>query len=267
MKETHHPITKRRKKPKITTKSESTSRKRKRSSSGSKYTKATQKRGANKGPTGPKKQSLKRLIKTYYPGARVTEQSLFKYSEFSYKLLHLLASQSISLTLASRRHTLLFDHVLQTLRIFGIEKASDSKFKVQEIESCEINKTPAKQIQSRVNREFRGKNIVNIDTMKNMKLTIDHHCITLQKASFRKMLQQIINDHNLGVGMNLRFSKKAVELLQLAFERELLTVISGSMSVANARAPSRNKNTQVIERDIDAAEFISALEKKAKFGF
>lgn len=104
--------------------------------------------------------------------------------------------------------------------------------------------------------------------MKDMKLLIDHHCVTLQKVSFRKMLQQIMAEQNLGVGIQgkLRFSKKALDLFQLAFERELLTVISGSMSVAHARAPSRNKNTQVIPRDIETAEFIGLLEKKSKLG-
>lgn len=151
-----YPISKRRKS--ISPKKPPKKRKR---SSQSEYTKATQ-QTHNKGPIGPKKQSLKRLIKTYFPGARVTEESLFKYSEFSYKLIHVLAERAISLTQASGRHTLLFDHVLQSLRMLGLEKAGDFKFKVNELQACEIHKTPAKQIQSKINSEFRKEKILLI---------------------------------------------------------------------------------------------------------
>lgn len=192
----------------------------------------------------------------------MTSKALNRIGVFSHKLLDAIASLAVSYVMASDKKTLLFKHAQAALKTLGIDEGLDTAFTFKQLKKCDVNKGKAKATKAKVNSLKSGKGKsreVNLDAFLNMRFSFEGDCIYLQKAPFVKMLRAVVAPHTKGG--QIKFSKKALAILQLAFERQLLYLISGSIGVA-AAAGKKGPD----DKDVKVSEFIgtSKMIKKGE---
>lgn len=253
------------------------------------------------GIEGPKRGSLKRLGKQLL-NATLTNRALDQLGAFVIKVTRALVYTAYSSAQHMKRVTIKADDVVVAAQKHGIELKKLSNVSLSDVEKCteadyasaNTLKRHAAAVQDAINA---GKGSISVQDRKNQIATAysdmlrqtfrfdwsNLDCITFQKASFRKMVEEILAQEGIDTltgrgkeSKTVRWSEDALLLLQLIVERNTLVLASGAFSAATAARKQRVskgfveatentlKNSKYSYRDGKPRQKVSSKKSKKK---